>query len=161
MIQAPTVTETLTITAPTVQTLAPDGQPEAKHRSLWLREVLPDGPPQPPLAGAARADVAVIGGGFVGLWTAIRIKQHDPACDVVVLEQDICGGGASGRNGGMVLTWWPKLASLVRLCGADEAVRLGRASEAAIDELHSFCATHKIDCHFCRGGLLWTATSNA
>ena len=63
--------------------------------------------------GAARADVAIAGGGFVGLWTAIRIKQRDPACDVVVLEQDICGGGASGRNGGMVLSWWPKLASLV------------------------------------------------
>ena len=86
----------------------------------------------------------VPGGGFVGLWSAIRIKQADPACDVVVLEQDICGGGASGRNGGMVLSWWPKLASLVSLCGDEQAVRLGRASEAAIDELRSFCEAHEM-----------------
>jgi putative aminophosphonate oxidoreductase len=140
-----------------------DRQPEAdgRHRSLWLREVLPDGPSLPPLQGAARADVAIAGGGFVGLWSAIRIKQADPACDVVVLEQDICGGGASGRNGGMVLSWWPKLASLVSLCGDDQAVRLGRASEAAIDELRSFCEAHEIDCDFRRGGLLWTATTPA
>ncbi len=131
------------------------------HRSLWLREVLPDLVIQPPLSASARADVAIIGGGYVGLWTAIRIKQHDPGCDVVVLEQDVCGGGASGRNGGMVLTWWPKLASLVNLCGEAEAVRLGRASEAAIDEMATFCERHAIDCDFRRGGFLWTATTAA
>jgi glycine/D-amino acid oxidase-like deaminating enzyme len=105
--------------------------------------------------------VAIIGGGYVGLWSAIRIKERDPGCDVVVLEQDICGGGASGRNGGMVLSWWPKLASLVKLCGAEEAVRLGRASEAAIEDLRAFCDAHRIDCHFQRGGLIWTATTPA
>jgi putative aminophosphonate oxidoreductase len=134
---------------------------DEEHRSLWLREVLPDSPPQAPLSGANRADVAIIGGGYVGLWTAIRIKEREPGCDVVVLEQDICGGGASGRNGGMVLSWWPKLASLVKLCGAEEAVRLGRASEAAIDDLRAFCEARAIDCHFQRGGLLWTATTPA
>lgn len=138
-----------------------DPGPDAKHRSLWLRQVLPDGPPQAPLSGAQRADVAIVGGGYVGLWSAIRIKERDPGCDVVLLEQDICGGGASGRNGGMVLSWWPKLASLVKLCGAEEAVRLGRASEAAIDDLRAFCESHRIDCHFQRGGLLWTATTPA
>jgi putative aminophosphonate oxidoreductase len=146
---------------PTIETRAADRHVDAKHRSLWLREALSDEGSQPPLQGAARADVAIIGGGFVGLWTAIRIKQQDPSCDVVVLEQDICGGGASGRNGGMVLTWWPKIASLKRLCGANEAVRLGRASEAAIDEIEAFCAKHEIDCHFQRGGLLWSATTAA
>ena len=78
---------------------------------------------QPPLQGAARADVAIVGGGFVGLWTAIRIKERDPACDVVVLEQDVCGGGASGRNGGEVLSWWAKAGKLVDLCGREEAIR--------------------------------------
>jgi glycine/D-amino acid oxidase-like deaminating enzyme len=123
--------------------------------------VLGQEPALAPLRGADRADVAVIGGGFVGLWTAIRIKEREPDCDVVVLEQDICGGGASGRNGGMALTWWPKLASLVRLCGPEEAVRLGRASEAAIDELAEFSERHAIDSEFVRGGLLWTATTRA
>jgi putative aminophosphonate oxidoreductase len=133
----------------------------APHRSLWLREVLGDAPDQPPLEGTATADVAIVGGGYVGLWTAIRIKQRQPACDVVLLEQDICGGGASGRNGGMALSWWPKLASLTRLCGTEEAVALGRASEAAIDEIESFCAANGIDAHFRRGGFLWTATTRA
>ena len=61
------------------------------------------------------SDIVVIGGGLVGLWTALRIKERDPACDVVVLEMDVCGAGASGRNGGFAMSWWPKLASLVRL----------------------------------------------
>ena len=132
---------------------------ERGHRSLWLNEVLPDAPEQPALLGAHRADVAIIGGGLVGLWTAIAIKQRDPGCDLVVLERDVCGGGASGRNGGMMLSWWPKLASLVELAGREEALRLARASEAAIDEARAFCATHAIDCSFRRGGFLWTATT--
>lgn len=131
------------------------------HRSLWLQEALGAEKPLPPLEGAQRADVAIVGGGYVGLWTAIRIKELDPACDVALLERDICGGGASGRNGGMVLSWWPKLASLVKLCGREGAVRLGRESEEAIDEVAGFCERHGIDCHFRRGGFLWTATAPA
>src|SRR6266516_1525107 len=131
------------------------------HRSHWLKEVLPDEEDCPALVGAERADVAIIGGGFVGLWTALRIKERDPACDVVVLERDICGGGASGRNGGFVLSWWPKLASLVRLCGRNDAIALARASEAVIDELERYLDDHSIDGGFHRGGWLWTATSAA
>ena len=119
-----------------------NGPRMGRHRSLWLREALGDAPPAPPLEGAARADVAILGGGFVGLWTALRIKERDPACDVVVLERDVCGGGASGRNGGMVLTWWPKLSSLIARCGAEEAIRLCRASVAAVDDIEAFCAEH-------------------
>ena len=134
---------------------------EAPHRSLWLREALGDAPPEPPLEGAAQADVAILGGGFVGLWTAIELKRRDPACDVVVLERDVCGGGASGRNGGMVLSWWPKLSSLVARCGAEEAVRLGRASAAAVDAIGAFCDEHGIAADYRRGGFLWTATTPA
>ncbi len=131
------------------------------HRSFWLQEVLGDAPDAPALAGAQRADVAIIGGGFVGLWTAIRIKQADPACDVVVLERDICGGGASGRNGGEVLSWWAKAGTLVELCGREEGIRLARASQEAISEIEAFCTDHAIDAEFSRGGYLWTATSAA
>ena len=110
------------------------------HRSLWLDEALsPGDAPAPPLEGAARADVAIMGGGYAGLWTAIRIKQREPSCDVVVLEQDICGGGASGRNGGFALSWWAKLGTLVELCGTDGALALARAAESAVDEIGAFC----------------------
>ncbi len=102
-----------------------------------------------------------MGGGYAGLWTAIRIKQREPSCDVVVLEQDICGGGASGRNGGFAISWWAKLGTLVQLCGADGALELARACEAAVDELGAFCDEHGIDAHYHRGGHLWTTTSQA
>lgn len=131
------------------------------HRSFWLQQVTGDAPDAPPLHGADRADVAVMGGGYVGLWTAITIKRLEPACDVVVLEGDICGGGASGRNGGFVLSWWPKLSSLVALCGKDDALRAARDSQAAIEEIRTFCEAHAIDAHFRRSGWLWTATSRA
>ncbi len=97
----------------------------------------------------------------MGLWTAIRIKEKDPNCDVVLLEQDVCGGGASGRNGGMVLSWWQKLSSLLKICGAEEALRLGRASEAAIDEIRAFCEANGVDAHYRQGGFLWTARCEA
>ena len=130
------------------------------HRSLWLEEALAvDGEVAPQLTGAQRADVAIVGGGFVGLWTALAITELDPACDVCIIEQDICGGGASGRNGGFVLGWWPKLATLVALCGEDEAVRLCHAAERAVDEIGSFCEANAIDAHFRKAGHLWTATT--
>jgi len=134
-----------------------DGEPP--HRSLWLLETAGDAPEAPPLEGAQRADVAIVGGGYVGLWTALRIKELDPACDVVIVEADICGGGASGRNGGFALSWWPKLGTLVGLCGDEEGLRLARASEHAIGEIETFCGEHGIDAEFRHGGNLWTATT--
>ena len=131
------------------------------HRSFWLQEVAGDAPDAPPLEGDLRADVAILGGGYVGLWTAIRIKELEPARDVVVLEQDVCGGGASGRNGGFVLSWWPKLSSLVSLCGEADALRVARGSEEAIEEIRTFCESHGIDAQFRQSGWLWTATSRA
>jgi glycine/D-amino acid oxidase-like deaminating enzyme len=78
-----------------------------------------------------------------------------------VLEQDICGGGASGRNGGFVLSWWPKLSSLIKLVGSEDAVRIARHSESAISEIEQFCNSQHIDADFRGGGWLWTATTRA
>ena len=47
-------------------------------------------------AGRSTADICIVGGGYLGLWTAIRLKQADPALNVVIVEKDICGSGASG-----------------------------------------------------------------
>ena len=130
-------------------------------RSYWLQEALGDAPPSPALQGRQRCDVAIVGGGYVGLWTALRLKELEPSCDVAVVERDVCGAGASGRNGGFVLSWWPKIASLVELCGSQEALRLAQASERAIDEVGAFCQQHAPDAEFRRGGWLWTATAPA
>ena len=134
---------------------------ESVGRSLWLREALQGVGVEPPLQGSQRADIAIVGGGYVGLWTAIRIKQWEPDCNVVILEQDVCGGGASGRNGGFALSWWAKLPSLVKAFGPEEGLRLARASADAVDEIAAFCAEHMIDAHFRKAGWLWTATTKA
>jgi glycine/D-amino acid oxidase-like deaminating enzyme len=131
------------------------------QRSLWLQEALEEEVDSPMLEGDVRADVCVCGGGYSGLWTAIRLKQHEPSLDVVLVEADVCGGGASGRNGGFVLSWWHKFASLQKVCGSEEAVRLARACESAVDEIGAFCAEHAIDAHYRREGWLWTATAPA
>lgn len=131
-------------------------------RSLWLQEALAnDSEVAPKLEGSARADVCIVGGGFTGLWTAIQLKQRDPSLDVALVEADICGGGASGRNGGFVMSWWPKFGTMSRLCGPEEAVRLCRASSVAIREIGAFCQEHGIDAHFRADGWLWTASSPA
>lgn len=134
-----------------------------RHRSLWLQEALQreDEVTATPLSGAQRADIAIIGGGYVGLWTALRIKEREPACDVAIVEQDICGGGASGRNGGQVHAWWENLGALIRICGTEEALRLARASQEAVEEVASLPERWGIDAHVRRGGWLWTATTPA
>ncbi|MCD2180322.1 NAD(P)/FAD-dependent oxidoreductase [Rhizobium sp. C1] len=129
-------------------------------RSYWQESVVSI-KPCPPMVGDSRAEVAIIGGGFVGLWTALTVKQHEPDCRVVVLEQDICGGGASGRNGGFVMSWWPKISTIRSFCSVEEALFLGRRAEEAISELGEFCNQHGIDSHFMQKGWLWTATTPA
>jgi glycine/D-amino acid oxidase-like deaminating enzyme len=148
-----------TIAKPSAATATVDGAPP--HRSLWLCEALGDASDEPALVGSATADVCIVGGGLVGLWTAYWIKRWDPACDVVVLERDVCGGGASGRNGGFVLSWWAKFPTLAKLVGPTDAVSICRLSESAIGEMAAFCDRHGVDAHYTRGGWLWTARTPA
>ncbi|MGB0097993.1 MAG: FAD-dependent oxidoreductase [Solirubrobacteraceae bacterium] len=129
-------------------------------RSWWLRQVAPD-QSEAPLEDALRADVCIVGGGFTGLWTALRIKEHDPGADVVLIEADICGGGASGRNGGFAMSFWHHFTGLERACGSAEALRLAQASCAALADIGSFCEEHGIDAHYRHDGWLWTATSES
>ena len=130
-------------------------------RSLWLADLPTDPTPAQPLSRDITADVAIIGGGFVGLWTAITLKQLEPDLRVVVLEANRCASGASGLNGGFVMSWWPKIASLVRLCGQDDAVFLADATTRSVGELGTFLHQHGIDAEYRQAGWLWTATTPA
>jgi len=134
-----------------------------RFRPFWLAEALEleGAEPARPLEGAIRTQLAIVGGGYTGLWTAILAKQADPALDVVILESDVVGSGASGRNGGCVLSWSTKLPSLIRLYGEAEAARLVRASEQAILDIDTFVRQHRIDCDWRLHGTLYTATSTA
>lgn len=131
------------------------------HRSLWLDEALAGEEAQPALDAHIRADACIVGGGFTGLWTALALKDHEPSLDVVLVEGDVCGGGASGRNGGFVLSLWAKLEALEAVCGRGEALRVAAASAATVGEIAAFCRAHGIDAHVREDGWLWTATNAA
>ena len=142
---------------------ARNGHSKHKFRPFWLAQALQieDIAPAPPLLEDTRAGLCIVGGGFTGLWTAILAKQARPELDIVLIEADICGGGASGRNGGCVSTWATKFFTLQRLYGEAEAARLVLASEQAVSDIERFCADHAIDCEWRRDGTLFTATSGA
>lgn len=128
-------------------------------RGPWLREAIQPGErDEPALEGAQKADVCIVGGGLAGLWTAIEIKRRAPQTDVAIVEADICGGGASGRNSGMVLSQWAKFQALEAFCGTDGAMRLGHHFGASADNIEKFAQEHGIDAEFRRDGWIWGAT---
>jgi len=130
--------------------------------SQWLNEApLASEDEAPALNGDIRADVCIVGGGYCGLWTALTLKQREPSLDIVIVEKNRCGDGASGRNGGFVLSWWRSFGALATFCSTDEAIRLAEASAHCVDEMANFCAAHDIDCEFRRDGWLWAATNRA
>src|SRR5512147_2212035 len=128
-------------------------------RCAWLREAIAPGETDAPeLEGDARADICIVGGGLAGLWTAIHIKRRAPQTDVAIVEADICGGGASGRNSGMVLAQWAKFSALQSFCGTADAIRLGHVFGNSASELDAFFRNEGIDIEFRRDGWIWGAT---
>jgi glycine/D-amino acid oxidase-like deaminating enzyme len=113
--------------------------------SYWLA-ASPAGPPRPPLRGATVADVAIVGAGFTGLWTAIALTDTDPSLRVVVVEQETVGFGASGRNGGFCqASLTHGLANGLRHF-PDEIDVLEREGIANLRELVAFTREHGIEC---------------
>jgi glycine/D-amino acid oxidase-like deaminating enzyme len=139
--------------------------PRRAIRSWWLEEALgqPEfgGEPCPPLMEETTADVVVLGGGYTGLWSAWFLKEREPGLDVVVLEQDICGGGPSGRNGGFVNGFWYELEELVRLYGPDLGLRIARAADESVAAVGAWCEEQGVDAWFARSGDVGVATSEA
>src|SRR5438034_10532305 len=133
------------------------------QRGWWLREALTEDPgePCPPLARDVTADVVIVGGGFSGLWTAYFLTERNPNLGVVVLEQDICGGGPSGRNGGFASGWWDELHGLVTLYGPEAAVTACRAMSSSIVAIGEFCDRHDIDAWYRRAGYMFAITATA
>jgi glycine/D-amino acid oxidase-like deaminating enzyme len=131
-------------------------------QSYWLQSTGDlDDTPAPALKGSVTADVAIIGGGLTGLWTAIRILEADPDQKVTVLEADICGSGASGRNGGQIHSWFESLDRLTSVTGPEEALRLADATRDAIQELKALQDAGEIDMDLRLDGWIWSASSRA
>jgi glycine/D-amino acid oxidase-like deaminating enzyme len=132
--------------------------------SLWHDSVGDDWVPREPLPGDVRADVAVVGAGFTGLWTAYYLLREDPTLRVVVLEKETAGFGASGRNGGWASALFPaslgKVAALPR-SSREDALALHAAMRASVDEVGRAAAAEGIDAHFHKGGTISLARSRA
>jgi glycine/D-amino acid oxidase-like deaminating enzyme len=130
--------------------------------SLWLDAAPGPLEPRPSYEGSSEVDVAVIGGGFTGLWTAYYLNQADPSLTIAVLEAEICGFGASGRNGGWASALFAASHnSLAAVGGRDGAVAQQLAMNDTVDEIGRVAATEQIDCHYSKGGTLSLARSPA
>jgi glycine/D-amino acid oxidase-like deaminating enzyme len=128
---------------------------------LWWAG-LPAEATRDPLTADESVDVAIVGGGFTGLWTAYYLLNADPSLKVVVLEAEHVGFGASGRNGGWVSALYPVGA---RALARDHGKRATRDQYAAlrdsVDEVGAMAAAEGIECGFHKGGTLVVATNGA
>jgi glycine/D-amino acid oxidase-like deaminating enzyme len=123
--------------------------------SFWHDTVPDDLTPRAPLAGDAVADVAIVGGGLTGLWTAYYLLVASPGLRVVVLEKEIAGFGASGRNGGWCSALFPRsTASLAKAHGRDAALAMRKAMIDTVDEVGRVAALEQIECDFVKGGTI-------
>ena len=138
--------------------------PRAADRSWWLEQALADpdlgGEPAPALERDTTADVLVVGGGYTGLWSAWVLKEREPDLDVVLLEQDICGGGPSGRNGGFVNAFYDETDLLTDRWG-EAGRRTADLAASSIDEIGAWCDDHGVDAWYTKTGNLAVSTSVA
>jgi glycine/D-amino acid oxidase-like deaminating enzyme len=127
------------------------------RRAWWLREALAAEQPAllaPSLFGEASAEVAIIGGGYTGMWTAYFLTEMAPGTRIVLLEADICGGGPSGRNGGFLHGWWEQLPYLVARYGPQAGLEIARASDEVVSGIGAWCDRHGVDAWFTPRGYL-------
>jgi putative aminophosphonate oxidoreductase len=133
------------------------------HPSYWFKQALEIENPQPAVALAddLETDVLIVGGGFTGMWTAIMLKEQAPEKRITVIDKGLCGSGASGANGGCMLTWSTKYPTLKRLFGEQHATWLVQESERVVLEIDEFCRRYAIDAQLSLKGVYYTATNSA
>ena len=126
-----------------------------RSRSMWLDNYPGSLTPRPALDGDTDVDIAIVGGGFTGLWTAYYLLARDPNLRVAVIEREVCGFGASGRNGGWAVG---ELAAGIEkyaaLSDLESSLRLCRAVFDSVDEIGHVCRTESIDCGYQKGGVI-------
>jgi glycine/D-amino acid oxidase-like deaminating enzyme len=122
---------------------------ETRNLSFWHDSVPDSLEPRAALQSDIEADIAIVGAGYTGLWTAYYLKQIDPSLDIAILEADVAGFGASGRNGGWCAAYisgmdqW--LDDPVHRAGA---IRLQRLMFDTVREIGRVSEKESIDCHF-------------
>ena len=121
----------------------------------WWTVEAPLDPATEPLSSAEVADVAIVGGGLTGLWTALTLRQR--GADVVVLEAERCGDGASARNGGFLHGYWSSLPRLVDVFGAAKALDVARSADGIVPAVRALGE----DVWLTEGGTLLVSTAPA
>lgn len=137
---------------------------EQHYRRLSLWHDTYGGPlaPRPALPGDQQVDVAIVGAGYTGLWTAYYLKQADPTIRIAVVERETAGFGASGRNGGWCSAIFPAtLRKVASLSSREDAVRMQRAMNDTVEEVGRVVAEEGIDCGFAQGGYVSLARNEA
>jgi glycine/D-amino acid oxidase-like deaminating enzyme len=140
--------------------------PTAAHRAsfadavctpYWL-DALPPREPAPPLEGALETELCIVGGGFTGLWAALHARNDDPGRDVMLLEGETIGFGASGRNGGFLSSSLTHGIENGLSRFPDELETLERLGRENYDGLQADLVRHGIDCDLEQTGALHLAT---
>lgn len=133
--------------------------PDHRDKSFWLATYGPYSP-NPPVDGDVAADVAVVGGGFTGLCTAYNLRTDNPGLTVAVLEAEVIGYGASGRNGGFSMTLFGLEPTVTKLFfGQQRAVEAHRYMERAVDYVDALVKAHGIQSDYWFPGFLRVATT--
>jgi glycine/D-amino acid oxidase-like deaminating enzyme len=130
---------------------------DPRRVSFWLDSLPADHSfvQRPSLPGDVTADVAIVGAGYTGLWTAYYLKQIDPDLRIVMLEAEFAGFGASGRNGGWLSALLPmSFEKMAAQHGRHGAVAMQRTMHDAVDEVARVTEKEGIDCHLAKGGYL-------
>ncbi len=131
-------------------------------QSLWWDTLAHAPEPPTPLEGDLEADVAIVGAGFTGLWTAYYLAEARPDLRIVVLEKDLAGFGASGRNGGWASALMPSsLQTLARDSGREAALAQHAAMRDTVDEVIRAASAEGIDAGIAKGGTLVLARNEA
>jgi glycine/D-amino acid oxidase-like deaminating enzyme len=104
-------------------------------------------------------DVAIVGGGYTGLWTALELRRRAPELSVALLEAEICGAGPSGRNGGFLHGYWASLGTTLPLLGLDGALALARAGARVVPGVRAFCAERGEDVQLREAGMLMVSAA--
>ena len=125
----------------------------ATTKALWLDRLSPQPRRRPSLTGDTQCDVAIVGGGFSGLWTAWYLRQLDPTLRIQIIEKHHVGYGASGRNGGWAVGELAgSFETYAKRSSEDEVLRQARAVFDAVDEIGRVCSAAGIDCDYAKGG---------
>ncbi|MDQ3879162.1 MAG: FAD-binding oxidoreductase [Actinomycetota bacterium] len=129
---------------------------------MWFDGLEEQVTPRPALAGGVDVDVAIVGAGYTGLWTAYYLLSLDPKLRIAILEQEVAGFGASGRNGGWCSALFaPGNDKVGRVYGRDAAIAMQRAMIDTLDEIEAVLDREGLDARWRRGGTLTLVASPA